>query len=449
MFRNTQTARLSHFFAVTSAMPEPLAEINKFHRLTQPSTISINKRVQLLDILRGFALFGILLVNANDYRFGPKTSDLHFNELNLWFNNIVIAIGDGSFYPLFSMLFGIGFAIWMDKSMKQNGGTLRFAWRSFILLLLGCLFYIFIEDRNILIRYSILSVPLLLFCKTGPKSLLVASILFFLVYIFYSPIHNQLIKPEPIGTSVHLTALEQAVLNAEQAAEKNPSYFNFTKARLLQVPLQIRMCVTFDHPTLPIILSMFLLGAFFWRKKLLTNLERYYCIWLKTFWWGLIIGGGGNLFVFFERIMFYKKIWVPNGPNVEVMHYVESIANPSLTLFYISLFALAVRKRQGKPSKLLDMLASTGRIPLTNYFIQYLIMSLLMVPYAFSLDRKLFTQQLCLITIIVFVCQVIFSLFWVKRFIYGPMEWVWRSLTYLKFQPMKLSKWNNVKDKQD
>jgi uncharacterized protein len=412
--------------------------------LNQPSTISIKKRVQLLDILRGFALFGILLVNANDYRFSPKPSDPNFNVLNVWFNNIVIAVGEGSFYPLFSLLFGIGFAIWMDKSMKQNGGPLRFAWRSFILLILGCVFFIFIEDRNILIRYSILSIPLLLFFKAKPKTLIIASIFFLLVFIFFSPIHNQLIKQQVNQTSNNLTTAEKTAFDAEQVAEKNPTYFNFIRARITQVPLQIKMCVTFDHPTLPIILSMFLLGAFCWKKKLLTDIERYYRIWLKIFWSGLIFGVGGNSFVFFERMMFHKKIWIPNDSKVEIMRYVESIADPLLNLFYISLFVLIIKKRQGRRSIILDMLAYTGRIPLTNYFIQYIIMSLLMMPYAFSLDGKLFTQQLCLITITVFICQVIFSWFWSKWFIFGPMEWLWRSLTYLRLQPMKLIKRNNV-----
>jgi uncharacterized protein len=416
------------------------------HYLTQPSTISAKKRIQLLDILRGFALFGILLVNANDYRLGQKLTNPNFNELNVWFNNIVIALGDGSFYPLFSFLFGIGFAIWMDKSMKQNGGALRFAWRSFILLILGCLFYVLVEDRNILIRYSILSIPLLFFYKARPKILFVSSVFFFLVYIFYDPLYTQLIEPRSNGIDVHLTALEQSALDAAQEVKKSPTYLNFTKARMASVPLQIKMSVTFGHQTLPIILSMFLLGTFFWKKKLLTDYERYHRVWRNLFWWGLILGVGGNLFVFFERIMFYKKLWIPNGTNVEVMRYIESVANPLLTIFYVSLFVQVINKRHGKPSIFLSLLASTGRIPLTNYFIQYIIMSLLMLPYGFGLDGKLFTQQLCLITITIFICQVIFSSFWTNRFIYGPMEWLWRSLTYLRFQPMKLTNQNSVKE---
>jgi len=275
--------------------------------LTQPSSISVNKRIQLLDVLRGFALFGILLVNANDYRLGQNLTDPNFNKLNVWFNNIVIAFGEGSFYPLFSLLFGIGFAVWMDKSMKQNGGVLRFAWRSFILLIIGCFFYVFVEDRNILIRYSILSIPLLFFYKASAKILLISSAIFFLVYIFFNPIRTQFTNPRPNAIGIHLTALEQSVVNAEQRAEQSPTFLNFTKARLMSLPLQIQMCVTFSHQTLPIILSMFLLGAFFWKNKLLINYERYRRLWSSLFWWGLIFGVGGNLFVFFERSMFYRR----------------------------------------------------------------------------------------------------------------------------------------------
>ena len=103
--------------------------------------VTAKQRIHILDILRGFALFGILLVNiVDDYRLAvPKTSP-DFNEVNSWTAQIVHAFAEGSFYPIFAFLFGIGFAIWMDKSMKKNGGLLRFVWRSLILLLLACFF---------------------------------------------------------------------------------------------------------------------------------------------------------------------------------------------------------------------------------------------------------------------------------------------------------------------
>jgi len=128
------------------------------------------------------------------------------------------------------------------------------------------------------------------------------------------------------------------------------------------------------------------------------------------------------------------------------MSYVESVANPLLMIFYVSLFVQIINKRHGKLSVFLRLLASTGRIPLTNYFIQYITMSLLMFPYGFGLYGKLFTQLLCLLTIAIFICQVIFSSFWTNRFIYGPMEWIWRSLTYFRFEPMIKFKSNSAKE---
>ena len=405
-----------------------------FIEMTTYSSIPTSKRIELLDILRGFALFGILLVNGNDYRFAVPPSDPKFNELNLWFNNIIIAIADGSFYPLFSLLFGIGFAIWMDKSMKQNGGVLRFAWRSFILFLLACFFYSFIEDRDILIRYSILSMPLLLFYKARPKTLLISAFVFLLIALFFTPIRKEINNLRGPQALVQQQKDDQVSNDAWTLAKKNKDYTSFTRARISDLPGTIKRAYTFSTYTLPQIFCMFLLGMFCWRKRLFTEVGKYIHLWRKIFWWGLIVGLGGNLFVFTMRILAFEKIYMPNR---YVLEYAETIANPALTFFYISLFVFALQQDKNKNNLLLNSLRATGRIPLTNYFIQYIIMTLLMMPYGFNLDGHLFSQQLVLIVIVVFSSQVLLSVFWTKWFDYGPMEWLWRSLTYLKLQRLR------------
>lgn len=124
-------------------------------------------------------------------------------------------------------------------------------------------------------------------------------------------------------------------------------------------------------------------------------------------------------------------------PDAEILHYVQTIADPALTLFYISLFVILLRKPVSKFSIAVNALSATGRIPLTNYFLQYIIMSVLMLPYGFNLDGRLSSQHLLLLAIVVFLFQVVFSVYWTKQFIYGPMEWLWRSLTYMKLQRLK------------
>ena len=154
--------------------------------MTAYSSIPTPKRIDLLDILRGFALLGILVTNVMEYSIDDSISTPP-PEFSVWTIGIVKALTSGSFYPLFSLLFGIGFAVWMDKSMKKNGGVWLFAWRSCVLFVLGYAFVIFIEGNSILISYALHSIPLLLFYKAGSKVLLTSAIVFLLLGILHQP----------------------------------------------------------------------------------------------------------------------------------------------------------------------------------------------------------------------------------------------------------------------
>lgn len=398
--------------------------------------VNTQHRIHILDILRGFALFGILLVNiVDDYSLSvPKTSP-DFNEVNSWTRQIFHALAEGSFYPIFAFLFGIGFAIWMDKSMKKNGGPLRFMWRSLILLLLACLFFIFIEDRNILIRYSILSIPLLLFYKAGTKTLLIAALIFLILAVFYRPF-RLLIDKKKSPQEIALIKMARAPIDSAWAlAERKKDFLSFSKARLMGLPNQLKSVYTFKHQSLPIIFCIFLLGVYSWRKSLFTSIEKHAVFWKRIFWGGLIIGVGGNLIYFISWALAFNKILIPDWKTLD---YLIKIADPALSFFYISLFVLCYQKLKDRKNILFDALKDTGRIPLTNYFTQCIAMALIMFPYGFGLDGKLYSQHLFLITVLIFILQVLFSVFWMRHFLYGPIEWLWRSITYLKFQPMRL-----------
>ena len=115
----------------------------------------------------------------------------------------------------------------------------------------------------------------------------------------------------------------------------------------------------------------------------------------------------------------------------------EIILNPVLTFFYISLIVLLVYNLKGKTSFILNGLQSAGRMSFTNFFLQYIVIAVLMYPYGFGLNQKIFSYNLVLIAFVVFVLQILLSTIWFKYFIYGPMEWLWRSLTYMKLQSMK------------
>ncbi len=224
-------------------------------------------------------------------------------------------------------------------------------------------------------------------------------------------------------------------------AEKNKTFSGFVKARSILFSNQLKMVYALWDKSLPIIFSMFLLGMFCWRKGFLTAVEKHLPLWKKIFWLGLVIGIGSQLIIFISRLMESKGIITPNQ---DILEYVEIILDPALAFFYISLIVLNAHNFQSKTTMSLKGLKSAGRMSLTNFFLQYVIIVILMYPYGFGLAGQLFSYYLILAAFAIFFLQVHFSVFWFKYFSYGPIEWLWRSLTYLKIQPMRLKSSENL-----
>jgi len=226
----------------------------------------------------------------------------------------------------------------------------------------------------------------------------------------------------------------QAYQLARREADKNKTFSGYVKARSILFVNLLKGIYTLWDRFLPIIFSMFLLGVFCWRKAFFTNVEKHLSFWKKIFWIALVTGLGGQILILIALLMESKKIIVLNQ---DILKYAEIILNPVLTFFYISLIVLIAHKLKGKTNILLNGLQSAGRMSLTNFFLQYIVIVIIIYPYGLGLNQKLFSYYLVLIAFSIFPFQVLFSTFWFKYFIYGPMEWLWRSLTYMKLQSIK------------
>lgn len=392
------------------------------------------QRIQILDILRGFALLGVLLTNITEY----SRENTAPSGLSKWTIDLVRVLSEGSFYALYSLLFGIGFAVWMDKSIKRNSSIWLFIWRSCILFFFGYVFIVLIEGNPIFLGYAILSIPLLLFYKASPKVLLGGALIFLLLGVLHQPISRQIQQmrsPEVQARKMgQVKKHVQAYQLARREAEKNKSFSGFVKARSILFSNQLKMIYTLWDKALPIVFSMFLQGVFCWRKGFFTNVEKHLSFWKKIFWVALVIGLGGQLLIFVSLLMDSKKIIMLNH---DTLRYLEIILNPVLTFFYVALIVLITHKLKSKTNILLNGLQSAGRMSFTNFFLQYIVIAILMYPYGLGLNQKLFSYYLVLIAFSTFLFQVLFSTFWFKYFIYGPMEWLWRSLTYMRLQGIK------------
>ena len=276
------------------------------------SSIQTSKRIQILDILRGFALLGVLLTNITEYA-GEYSVDSTPSGLSEWTIDLVRVLSEGSFYPLYSMLFGIGFAVWLDKSMKKNGSIWIFVWRSCILFFFGYVFIVLIDGNPIFLRYAILSIPLLLFYKAPLKILLAGAFIFLLLGVLHQPISQRIQKmqsPEVQARKVdQIKKQVQAYQIARREADKNKTYQAYVKARSILFSNMLKTIYTLWDRFLPIIFSMFLLGMYCWRKGFFTDVDKHLFFWKRVYWTTLVIGFGGQLLILVSLLMESKRSW--------------------------------------------------------------------------------------------------------------------------------------------
>jgi uncharacterized protein len=182
----------------------------------------------------------------------------------------------------------------------------------------------------------------------------------------------------------------------------------------------------------PVVLSMFLVGMWAARTRIIAEYDSHLPFFRKTWLLGLAIGLIGNtlLVVAYRNAnMASQDAW---ATLYATMHTVGGI---SLGAFYVSSFVLLYAK--GKANGAVKLLAPVGRMALTNYLMQSLITAILFLGWGFGLFGKIELWQGIVLTVAIFTLQIPFSKWWLNRFRFGPMEWLWRSLTYGKIQPMK------------
>ncbi|MEO7863338.1 MAG: DUF418 domain-containing protein, partial [Nitrospirales bacterium] len=402
------------------------------------SPVSGKERIHVLDILRGFALFGILLVNIDDYLGKPMgNADSAANWLMQF-------LAEGKFYPLFSFLFGVGFAIQMGRAEAKGARFISLYIRRLLsLLLIAVAYYIFLEDRHILLRYAVLGFPLLLFRHCSLKTILLWAVISMAVAVgFNSAIFtiNQLRRANPATAQAmdRVSAEQRTQLQELKPQIFEGNYIESSIARAKKLVYTKGAGViggnTFIHLTLPLILAMFLLGVYAVRRGVFHDVATHRLFIRKVMWWGLGLGFVGTLASLLLKPVVAPYFSVPefqsslNGVVLALSLRALSLSGVGLTLFYASAITLLVQEDAWL--KRLSFLSWVGRMALTNYMMQSFFMTLIFFGYGLGVTAG--PAMGWALTLAIFSTHVPLSIWWLRRFKFGPMEWVWRSLTYLK-----------------
>lgn len=404
--------------------------------------ISARERILEIDILRGFALFGILLVNMASYghsfyeyvMFNPDNG----NFLDQAAAFLIAFLGEGKFYSLFSFLFGFGLAIQMSRAEARGAKFVPLYLRRILVLLgIGLIHAYLIWVGDILVPYAVLGLLLLLFRKSRPKTLLIWSIamLSIIILINLGALGlTSLARLAPGGAEMMEQATQEALLGYQNAAEQANQVYS--SGNFAQLTSQRALDLGFVYPVTlliaPNIFAMFLLGLAAGKKGIFNNIQAHLPFFRKLQLWGLVIGVAGNL-----AFAVAGRLSNPSVPSLYSLlaSFGQTIGAPMLSAFYVASIILLSQNPAWRSR--LAILAPVGRMALSNYLLQSLICTTIFYSYGLGLYGQVGAAVGVLLSIGIYLFQIPISHWWMKRFKFGPVEWLWRTLTYGRVQKMK------------
>jgi uncharacterized protein len=401
------------------------------------------ERIQILDILRGFALFGILLVNMPLFNRPFQTIFFPADPAAPWFDRtaewLIRFLGEGKFYALFSLLFGLGLTLLMGRIEGRGGHFVPLYLRRLLVLLgIGLIHAFLIWTGDILIMYALFGFLLLLFRKARPRTLLIWAVVLILIPLLFLAGSTALVElaraiPEAAASIEQAFAQTEAAYRADLARAARTyaqgSFLEITAQRLYDYQsfgLTSYFALGFN------VLALFLVGLYFGKRRIFEDLPAHRPLFRRLLLWGLLLGLPLN--ALYATLIMDLPRYNPSWPLV-LATAAQGIGAPLLSLGYAS--ALVLLSDRPAWSRRLQVLAPMGQMALTNYLLQSVICTLLFYSYGLGLFGKVGHAAGIGLTVVIYLLQILFSRWWMQRFQYGPAEWLWRSLTYLKLQPMR------------
>ena len=386
-------------------------------------------RILDIDILRGFALFGVILVNIFYFHVPAAYFSTYYEQFSDLLNREVYEMVNwfftGKFYPIFSFLFGLGFSIQFLSARQKGVNPHTFlARRLTILLLFGLAHIIFVWEEDILFIYAVFGFVLLMLIERSPRFILGAALLLY----FASPVYDivdHFFKIRSDGPasfdSIHAYADFYVTASYWQILQERLSIF----VQKYNQPGEILSLLNR--------LAFFLMGLYASKKNYIAKFRERSSDWLRF----LLIS-----FAIFSIGFLADKIWLKdleNASHSALLLSLEDIVNSISSLFqvfvYIIGFLFLLTLDRIRPFLL--PLAPIGRTALTVYLTHTLVFSFLFYSFGLGLYASLTPIQLVTIAVILFFLDLTASILWLKYFQYGPLEWIWRSLTYNKVLPLR------------
>jgi len=391
-------------------------------------------RIQSIDLLRGIAILGILIMNIQSFAMpsAAYNNPLAFGDLTglnkmTWILSHLFA--DQKFMSIFSILFGAGIILITEKKEFLTGSSLKLHYtRNLILLLIGLLHAHLIWYGDILVAYALCSFLVYPFRKLSPKKLLITGLLILSVPSFLNGFF-QFSLPYMPASELQDLRLDWAPTN--ELIEQEITAFTGSISSQIKINSQQALFLetfVFLIQFLWRAGGLMLVGMALFRWGVLSA-ERSRSFYLKSAFYSLIIGFP---IVIYGIYMNFTMNW-----DFQYSMFTGSQFNYWGSLFvaygYISLIMVFAQSDNYYTMK--KRLASIGQMALTNYILHSFIGVLIFFGIGFGFFGKIDRSLQILIVGIIWIFQYLTSEKWLNSYRFGPLEWVWRSLTYGKKQP--------------
>jgi uncharacterized protein len=412
--------------------------------------VAPGERIDVLDVLRGFALFGVLLANALWFfsGFGDLEPDEVAELPTVLLDPVVLELENffvvNKFITIFSFLFGVGFALQMRRAGERGAGVTRLYLRRMLwLLAIGVAHGVFIYYGDILHLYAVLGFLLIGWVASSDRALIGWGLAFAVV----APVAARGLLwglPWLTGGALDPAAAFEArweIAKASHVAFARDSYADVIRANIADLWAWL---TTDDALTTGLAsFGKFLLGFWAGRSGILVRAsssraaddDPALVAMRRGLAWGLVIG------VTCEGVLLADQAF----PSLDAKTWGAQVAESAL--WHAGVLALAASyvcgivllSRRPDWGRTLGFLAPVGRMALTNYLGQSVICIFIFYGFGLGWYGRVGPTAALGIAVAVFAAQAAASAWWLRRFRFGPAEWAWRSLTYRRRQPLRLA----------
>jgi uncharacterized protein len=395
------------------------------HTAADAAPLPVRERIQALDVLRGVAVAGILLANVLVFfglTFMPADRvaalpTVAADRIAQFLEHVFV---DGKFYSIFSLLFGIGFGIQLSRG--GDAALPRFKRRLRILLAIGAIHAFLIWAGDILMLYALLGFTMPWFARKSNRALVRWTVILLAV-----------------PTALYVVALAVWMLVGFGAAQTPPGagappnilrFFEAMGRGGLKdafignlVFLGGRWADLFITVRFPKVLGMFVLGLWTVRAGLALSPSDHRATLVRWSVLGWAVGLPANIIAAWA---FERWQYIPPSPGALLGVAMQGVGIPMLALGYAATVALLVVDGR----RFITVFAPVGRMALTNYLMHSIICVVLSYGFGFALWWRVGASTAMAIAAAIVVVQIPLSAWWLSRHRFGPVEWIWRRLTY-------------------